>query len=88
MARFFIRLHEAGHVLGANVDDVLGFDDLEMARDEAVIGAKHLLTQCIRTGRNPINDALLIVDGSGAEVERIDLLDALPLVLRDRMVAT
>ena len=86
MARFFLRLQEAGRVLAADADDVLAFDDRETARYDAERGAKDLLIECIRTGRDPSGDALLIVDHKGAEVERIALLDVLPQVLRDRMV--
>jgi len=85
MASFFLRLQEAGRVLSADVDDVLAFDDIETARYEAERGAKGLLIECIRTGRDPTADALLIVDRGGTEVERIALLDVLPRVLRDRM---
>jgi hypothetical protein len=40
LARFFLRLQEAGRVLAASADDVLAFDDLETARYEAERGAK------------------------------------------------
>jgi hypothetical protein len=87
LARFFLRLQEAGRVLAASADDVLAFDDLETALYEAERGAKDLLIECIRTGRDPSGDALLIVDRKGAEVARIALLDALPRVLSDRIKA-
>jgi hypothetical protein len=45
------------------------------------------LIACIRTGRDPSGDALLIVHPKGAEVERIALLDVLPQVLSDRIKA-
>jgi hypothetical protein len=85
MRSFFLRLQEAGRVLAADADDVLAFDDIETARYEAERGAKDLLIDCIRTGRDPSGDALLIVDRRGAEVHRLALLDVLPQVLRDRM---
>jgi hypothetical protein len=49
--------------------------------------AKGLLGDCIGTGRDPSRDAVLIVSGDGAEVQRIALLDALPSVLKDRSAA-
>jgi hypothetical protein len=58
LARFFLRLQEAGRVLAASADDVLAFDDLETARYEAERGAKDLLIECIRTGRDPSGDAV------------------------------
>jgi hypothetical protein len=87
MRSFFLRLQEAGRVLAADADDVLAFGDIETARCEAERGAKHLLIECIRTGRDPSGDAVLIVDRKGAEVERIALLDVLPQVLSDRIKA-
>jgi hypothetical protein len=94
MARFYIRLEEAGRALADTDDllaydtlDVLAYDDLEKARAEATVGAKDLLCECIKTGRDPSGDAVLIVDSKGTEIERIALLDALPQLLRERMQA-
>jgi hypothetical protein len=85
MARYYIRLKEQGRVLGADADDLLAFQDLGAARQNAIHGAKHLLLECIRTGRDPANDAILIVDEQHRQVEAIRLLDALPEILRDRV---
>jgi hypothetical protein len=48
-------------------------------------GAKDLLLECIRTGRDPANDAILIVDEQHRRVETIRLLDALCEIMRDRI---
>ena len=78
MGCFYIRFKEGDHVLRHEVE----FPDLEAAGK----GAKHLLLDCIRTGRDPTPDAVIILDSNGAEVESIRLLDALHEVLRDRVL--
>ena len=63
----------------------LGFVDFEGARQAARQGAKALLSECIKTGRDPANDAVLILDESGMGVEAIALLGTLGHVIRDRV---
>ena len=48
MACFYIRFKEGDHVLRHEVE----FPDLEAAQKGARKGAKHLLSDCIRTGRD------------------------------------
>ena len=82
MGCFYIRFKEGDHVLRHEVE----FPDLEAAQKGARKGAKHLLLDCIRTGRDPTPDAVIILDSDGPEVESIRLLDALHEVLRDRVL--
>ena len=81
MAQFYIRYKQGDEVL----EPELGFVDFEGARQAAREGAKALLSECIKTGRDPTNDAVLILDESGMEVEAIALLGTLGHVIRDRV---
>jgi len=79
---FYIRFKEGDHVLRHEVE----FPDFEAAQTGAREGAKHLLLDCIRTGRDPTPEAVIIVDSNGSEVKSIRLLDALHDLLRDRTI--
>jgi len=62
---FYIRFKEGDHVLRHEVE----FPDFEAAQTGAREGAKHLLLDCIRTGRDPTPEAVIIVDSNGSEVK-------------------
>jgi len=81
MAHFYMRLRQGDQLL----EPELGFHDLEAARQAAINGAKALLSECIKTGHDPTEDAVLILDESRREVESIWLLDTLGRVVRDRV---
>ncbi len=81
MAKFYMRLKRGDEVLEPELELL----DLKSARQAAVKAAKALLSECIKTGRNPSDDAVLVLDESGSEVETINLLDALGHVVCDRI---
>src|SRR5918994_391593 len=81
MAQFYMRFKRGDEVLEPELELL----DLESARQSAVKAAKALLSECIKTGRDPSHDAVLILDESGIEVRTIALLDTLGQVVRDRV---
>jgi hypothetical protein len=81
MPQLYMRFKRGDEVL----EPELEFLDLESARQAAVKAAKALLSECIKTGRDPSHDAVLVLNESGVEVESIALLDTLGHVVRDRV---
>jgi hypothetical protein len=82
MARsFYIRLRRGDHLLDHEVE----FPDLESARRGAAKGAKALLSECIKRGRDPTEEAVIILDSDRSEMESVALLQTLPDLLRDRI---
>ena len=75
MAQFYIRYKQGDEVL----EPELGFVDFDGARQAAREGAKALLSECIKKQDASFwtNDAVLILDESGMEVEAIALLGTL-----------
>lgn len=78
------------HILtldGRRIEDLEGFDlpDMEAARQEALAGAGEILAHAIRSGQDLKDEAILITDEQGRDLERIAFVDAVPRSLRERL---
>ncbi len=72
---------------GTLIEDREGFDlpDLDAARREALAGAGEILAHAIRRGRDLLDEAILITDERGQELDRVAFVEAIPESLRRRL---
>ena len=75
MPRFYF--HRDGDHL---IEDQEGSEcpDLEAAREEAINGVREILAEAIAQGREPIGEAVLIVDDQSRECGSVRYVDVLP----------
>ena len=79
MGRFYFHLR-AGDEL---ISDDVGIDlpDLSAAKREAVLSARELLAEAIKTGKQTVPDAFVIADDKGRPLDMVSLV----MSLEDRL---
>ncbi len=84
MARYFLHIVKLD---GSRIEDPEGSDlpDLAAARREALGGARDILASVIKAGRDLADEAILITDEEGREVDLVPFSDAVPQSLRERL---
>jgi hypothetical protein len=80
MARFYFHLQEGGNLL----EDSDGTDlpDVDAARLEAILAARDILSDAIRTGRGKVAEAFVIADEAGRKIDVVPLSIVLPEPLK------
>jgi hypothetical protein len=80
MGRFYFHLR-AGDEL---ISDDVGIDlpDLSAAKREAVLSARELLAEAIKSGRQRVPDAFVIADDEGRPLDIVSLAAVLPEPLK------
>ena len=80
MGRFYFHLKDAGKLL----KDPEGEDlpDIDAARQEALLAARDLLSDAIRSGRTKIPEAFVIADEEGRKLDVVPLCAVLPESLK------
>jgi plasmid stability protein len=80
MARFYFLLQEADKLYtdpeGADLPDV------SAARQEAVLAARDILSNAIKTGRAKVPEAFVIADEAGRKLDVVPLAAVLPEQLK------
>jgi hypothetical protein len=80
MARFYFHLQEAGKLH----TDPEGTDlrDVSAARQEALLAARDILSNAIKTGRAKVPEAFVIADEAGRKLDVVPLAAVLPEPLK------
>jgi hypothetical protein len=81
MPRFYINVRTAGHIV---LDDV-GQDlpGLEEAKASAIVSAREILANNIRTNNDEMLDAVIIANDRGEELATIAAKDVLPSPMKN-----
>ena len=84
LARYFLHIVTLD---GSRIEDQEGYNlpDLAAARREALAGTREIIAHAIRSGRDFSDKAIVITDGHGQELERVDFIEAIPAGLRARL---
>jgi len=80
MARFYFHLRAGDELLPD--DQGIDLPDVSAARQEAVLAAREILAEAIRSGRPKIPDAFVIADEAGRALDTILLAAVLPESLK------
>jgi hypothetical protein len=80
MGRFYFHLRNGDKLLPD--DDGVDLPDFSAAKREAVLAARELLAEAIRSGRQKVPDAFVIADESGRTLDTILLATLLPAPLK------
>jgi hypothetical protein len=80
MGRFYFQLRNGDKLLPD--DDGVDLPDFSAAKREAVLAARELLAEAIRSGRQKVPDAFVIADESGRTLDTILLATLLPAPLK------
>jgi hypothetical protein len=80
MARYYFHLERGGQL----IEDLEGEDlpDLDSAREKALIAARDLLAETIRSGTDVPADVIVIQDEEGRQRLFVPIIEALPPRLR------
>jgi hypothetical protein len=80
MRRFYFHLR-AGDELTAD-DEGTNLPDLSAAKREAVLGARELLAEAIKSGKQTVPEAFVIADDEGRTLDIVLLAALLPAPLK------
>jgi hypothetical protein len=80
MRRFYFHLR-AGDELTPD-DEGIDLPDFPAARREAILSARELLAEAIKSGKQQVPDAFVISDGAGQALETVLLAAVLPESLK------
>jgi hypothetical protein len=80
MGRFYFHLQARDEIV--QDDEGSDFPDLSAARREAVLSARELLAEAIRSGNQKVPDAFVIVDEDGRTLDTVLLAAVLPEQLK------
>jgi hypothetical protein len=80
MGRFYFHLRDGDKLLPD--DDGVDLPDFSAAKREAVLAARELLAEAIRSGRQKVPDAFVIADESGRTLDTVLLAALLPAPLK------
>jgi hypothetical protein len=80
MGRFYFHLKDAGKLL--EDPEATDLPDLAAARQEAILAARDLLSNAIRSGRAKVPEAFVIADEAGRKLDVVALCAVLPESLR------
>jgi hypothetical protein len=80
MGRFYFHLRSGDKLLPD--DDGVDLPDFSAAKREAVLAARELLAEAIRSGRQKVPDAFVIADESGRTLDTVLLATLLPAPLK------
>ena len=80
MARFYFHLSEGDQLI---IDDVgLDLPNFSAAQREALLDARELLAEAIKSGKPEVPEALVIADEAGQELGTVPLATVLPRPLK------
>jgi hypothetical protein len=80
MGRFYFHLR-AGEVLTPD-DEGIDLPDFSAAQREAILSARELLAEAIKSGKQRVPDAFVIADESGRALDTVPLAAVLPQSLK------
>jgi hypothetical protein len=80
MGRFYFHLRQEGQLVAD--DEGTELPNVTVARSEAEQGAREMLAEAIKTGRDTIPEAFIIADEHGREVDTVLLATLLPKSLK------
>jgi hypothetical protein len=80
MRRFYFHLRREGELVAD--DEGTELPSVTAARREAEQGAREMLAEAIKSGRDTIPDAFIVADEHGREVDTVLLATLLPKPLR------
>jgi hypothetical protein len=76
MGRFYFHVR-AGDELTPD-DEGMDLPDLSAAKREALLGARELLVEAIKSGKQTVPDAFVIADDDGRALDTVSLAAVLP----------
>jgi hypothetical protein len=80
MARFYFHLSQGDQLI---IDDEgLDLPDFSAAQREALLGARELLAEAIKSGKPEVAEAFVIADEAGQELGTVPLATVLPRTLK------
>ena len=80
MGRFYFHLR-VGDVLTPD-DEGIDLPDFSAAQREAILSARELLAEAIKSGKQQVPDAFVIADESGQALDTVPLAAVLPQSLK------
>jgi hypothetical protein len=80
MGRFYFHLREGDELIPD--EDGQDLPDVSEALREALLTARELLAEAIKSGKEQVPDALVVVDETGRAIETVPLAIVLPKALK------
>jgi hypothetical protein len=80
MGRFHFHLRVGDEI--TSDDEGMDLPDLSAAKREALLGARELLAEAIKSGKQTVPDAFVIADDEGRALDTVSLAAVLPEPLK------
>jgi hypothetical protein len=80
MNRFYFHIKQGEQIV--HDDEGLELPNIDAAKNEAIRGARDILSDAIKSGSSKVPEALLVADDSGQTVAFVPLIAVLPEALR------